>query len=108
MAEYQIRTIDCYIIPKQVYYICLWTVRDWERCKNIMLNPQGEKVNMTAEYICRCLDKAILTVPKEYRDGIISQIVSRGKDCADVAHENTWKRWKQAFLYELAAELGLV
>ena len=54
-----------------------------------------------------CINAALAAVPEVYRTGIMDNIVSR-KPFDDLAHPNTWKKWKQIFLHELAKRMHLI
>ena len=55
------------------------------------------------------VDKALLTIPPEYRD-IVFRWVKTGRtldECgADSAHRNTFSRYKEQLLYEVATGMG--
>jgi len=121
-------------IPKEVYNRCVWLVRDYDRMKNLVMTAEisGQinlgKVSKSREVTLiaddsewlfpldvvrqaksdvECVDRALLVVPEELRPGLLDMVSHRGKT-NDAAHENTWKRWKKRFIYELAEELRLV
>ncbi len=107
-------------LPREVYYRCLWTVRDIKRIREIadaapgvLLSDSEDQRIVTAEVIHKAasdighIRKAIEKVPDEYRDGIMNNIVNR-EPFGDIAHPNTWKRWKLVFLHALARELDLI
>ena len=65
------------------------------------------------------VDKALLTVPEEYREGVLYHTVHHGckgiqggKGCSwsekafSFAHPNTWKKWKTRFILEYASVIG--
>ena len=113
MKEYQIR-MEGYRLPEEVYHQCLWIVRDMERSiglfASFMAVDRGElplQVSSAGHRIC-AVSRALEMVPAEYRQGIIDSILKRGGGFRDYAHENTWKRWKQRFIYGVAVEMGLV
>ena len=54
-----------------------------------------------------CVKEALDVVPEEYRMMLIENIVS-GDICCELAHENTWKRWRRIFIKELAYKLNLI
>ena len=67
----------------------------------------SERVVRQAASDIRCINSALERVPEVYRKGIMDNIVDR-TPFDDLAHPNTWKRWKLVFLYELARELDLI
>ena len=113
-------------VPKQVYFQCFWTVKDMERLKRleaISNYSQGnnemvffvddEDVIRNAEVLkqaawkLECIRNAITKLPKEYRQATIDSIVYN-IPYGDVAHENTWRKWRQVFIRELAKNLLLI
>jgi hypothetical protein len=68
------------------------------------ISPEQEE----AMFKLDCIHHALLLVPEEYREGILYSIRNRGSGYYDFAHENTWKKWKQRFIYALAVNLRLV
>lgn len=121
-------------LPREVYYRCLWTVRDHARLEKLasVLDAGSETVSAAdllpgteadeADDICvfisdaaaehaaeelKCIHSALQRIPEVYREGIFDNIVSK-TPYDDFAHPNTWKRWKLVFLYELAKELRLI
>ena len=66
-----------------------------------------EIVKERAEFELDCIGRALAKIPEEYRMGILSNIVDK-TEFGDFAHPNTWKKWKQIFIAELARELGLL
>ena len=149
--EYIDKTAQDIRLPREVYYRCLWTVRDLPRLRQLAELASGisgtdsgfaacdaasgsehavrtapggaasvsdsesiagsrilsEKVIARAAFDVDCISAAIGRVPEVYRKGIMDNIVSR-IPFDDLAHPNTWKRWKLVFLYELARELQLI
>lgn len=102
MKEYQSVREKNYVLPRAVYYQCVWTVRDMERMEKTAGLDPGE----TAKRL-ECIRRALLEVPEEYRSGVLKSIAVRGTNAGDFAHENTWKRWRQRFIFRLAKNLGL-
>lgn len=102
MKEYQSVREKEYVLPRAVYYQCVWIVRDMERMEK---TPVSE-LDLTRQRL-ECIRRAILEIPEEYRSGVLKSVIQRGAPIGDFAHENTWKRWKQRFIYRLAKNLGL-
>lgn len=116
-------------LPREVYYRCVWTVRDMERLKkmaSVLAYDGGNSTDLSctvesecagelvseaaakrAEYELRCIEKARASIPEVYREGLLDNIINK-EPFSDFAHPNTWKRWKLVFLYELAKELCLI
>lgn len=55
----------------------------------------------------KCIRAALDTIPEEYRADIIESIY-KGELPIEIAHENTWKKWKRKFIRELAINLNLI
>jgi hypothetical protein len=113
-------------VPKPVYYQCVWILKDIERLKRLeavdnyrsskdefVVFVDEEEVIRNAEVLCQarfkleCIRKALLAVPEDYRQMTIDSIVY-GLSFGDMAHENTWRRWRQIFIRELAGNLNLI
>ena len=107
-------------LPREVYYRCLWTVRDISRIREIACAAPGMPESdaeggqiVSADVIRQAaadlkhISRSIEAVPEEYREGILDNIINR-EPFGDQAHPNTWKRWKLVFLHALAAELHLI
>jgi hypothetical protein len=130
MKQYQSRWNPALVLPSAVYYQCIWVVKDMVRLEEIakdgfrneMLNESScGYVAETGSLACAllpeqeealfkldCIHRAIILIPEEYREGILMNIQNRGSGYGDFAHENTWKKWKQRFIYALAVNLKLV
>lgn len=113
-------------VPKQVYFQCIWTVKDIERLKRLeaISNYSQEGNEMVffvdeedvirnaavlkqAAWKLECIRKAVTKLPKEYRQATIDNIVFN-VPYGDIAHENTWRKWRQVFIRELAKNLLLI
>jgi hypothetical protein len=111
-------------LPREVYYRCLWTVRDEKRLRRLaaLLDPGSEpsvqcdpedarlvreETARHAAFEAACIDRALSRIPDVYREGLLDNIRDK-TPLGDFAHPNTWKRWKLVFLYELAQELCLI
>jgi hypothetical protein len=60
-----------------------------------------------AEHKLWAIRAALDTVPAEMRQTLLDNIIS-GAGFGDYAHENTWKKWKKRFIYNLARYLDLI
>lgn len=113
-------------MPKAVYYQCLWTVKDMERLKRleaanshtvkdgdlIFFVDEDEVIRNAAAleqaaWRMDCIRRALRRLPVEYRKDTVDNIVY-GIPFNDMAHENTWRKWRQVFLRELAKNLMLI
>ena len=66
-----------------------------------------EEVIRHAVFVTECVREALDSIPEEFRTGILENIINK-TDFNTEAHSNTWKRWKKAFLYRFAFNLGLI
>lgn len=117
---------NIYKVPKAVYYQCVWVVKDLERLRRLeavgKVSPdddelvffmddddmvKDEAVILAARDRIRCIRKALEALPPEYRQTTLDSIVY-GAPFADTAHTNTWRRWRQIFISELAKNLLLI
>lgn len=117
---------NIYKVPKAVYFQCVWLVKDMERLKRleaVAKVPRGdnelvffmddeeviqdEAVIGQAKSKLHCIRKALFVLPPEYRETTLSSIAGN-VPFADTAHINTWRRWRQIFIYELAKNLLLI
>lgn len=102
------------VLPREIYHQCLWIVRDMVRMEQMVAatrggaaGEEGAPALEEARIRLECIRRALLDVPEFYREGILESILVRGCGYADGAHENTWKKWRQRFLYSLAEHLSL-
>lgn len=117
---------DKHRVPRPVYFQCFWTVKDIDRLKRLeaignyshkpdemVFFVDDEEVIRNAEVLTQaawkleCIREAIKKVPEEYRQATIDSIVYN-VPFGDVAHENTWRKWRQVFIRELAKNLLLI
>ena len=113
-------------IPKEVYFQCYWILKDMERlelleaihhyetgegeavfCSEDWCTMVTEDVMKEAERKLEAIRTSISIIPEGMRDGILDNILNR-TGFADFAHENTWKKWKRRFVYNLARNLDLL
>ena len=129
MRDYQRQKNNQYHMPNAVYKQTLWQIRDYYRMKEELQNildesppppdglPHGSgagqpveaKVIRRERYAdkVRAIDKAIASVPEEYRTGVW-QAVQYNAPYPEDAGRNTYGRWKARFVHEAAYELGLI
>jgi len=113
-------------VPKAVYYQCVWILKDLDRLRRLeaiskhagdsdelVFFVDDEEVIRNAEVLTQatwkleCIRNAIVKVPKEYRQSTLDCIVYN-VPFGDMAHENTWRKWRQIFIRELAKNLLLI
>lgn len=118
-----------YVLPRTLYHKTQWLIRDYERLKaeyetagdisavNYDGMPHGSEAgNPTLRNALKraeigsdlkAIDAALRRIPEEYRAGVFESIVYR-KRYPDTAGINTWKRWRQRFIYFAAYEKGWI
>ena len=132
MSDYQLKKLKSCLLPETVYRQALWAVKDLPRMRERLLEleqsldclPQismgsprssGTHSDITAVRAgqmaslalrVRIIEDSLNCVPEKYRDGILDK-VAYGIPYPDTYHLNTWKRWQQAYLYQVAAGLQL-
>lgn len=131
MGEYQYRSNEKYVLPTAVYHQCLWMIRDMDRMEKrisvlndellisnfniisgmsisenlITLENNKNELKLLEERL-EGIYRALDSVPEEYSKCILDNIISHIK-YNDYAHENTWKKWKQRLIYNIAVNLKL-
>ena len=115
-----------YRLPKAVYYQCIWIVKDMDRLRRLELAADtgcredelvffemdeeavsDREVLRQAKFKLSCVRSALGAIPEEYRRGTLDSI-TYSVPFADMAHENTWRKWRKVFIRRLAAELKLI
>ncbi len=113
-------------VPKAVYYQCIWILKDMDRLRRLeaadnVRHNRDEKVFFVdedelirdgevleeAKRKLECIRDAIAEVPYEYRQRTMDSLIY-GTPFEDMAHENTWRKWRQVFIRELAKNLMLI
>ena len=113
-------------IPKAVYYQCIWLIKDMDRLRRLeavgnyideddglVFFVDDNNIIRNAEVIdqavwkLECVRKALEEVPPEYRQSTLD-CITYNVPFGDMAHENTWRRWRQIFIRELAKNLMLM
>lgn len=126
--DYQRKKNNKYFLPKTLYRRVLAVIRDYDRVKgevdNILFGtpdkdivsfggipgkPTEEAAIRLAQYEndLEAIDKALELIPQEYKKAVFRNIVY-GERFPDVAHYNTWLKWRQRFIYYCAQNLKLV
>ena len=132
--EYQLKRMKNYVLPETVYRQALWAVKDLNRLKE-ELNKAVENVDnihspnffnesigsgfysdVTAKKADKLIaltnriesiETALFSIPERYREGIRRKLVD-GKSYGDEFHPNTWKKWQQVYIYNVAKNLELI
>ena len=95
-----------YTVPKAVYYQCIWLIKDLDRLR---------KLEAVSNYAAR-EDELVFFMDDEevIRDAEILNkqgtldCISYNVPHSDMAHENTWRKWRQVLIWELAKNLFLI
>ena len=116
------------MLPHNVYMSVLYIVRDYPRSmalRDAIINgtpPQSvgrsagtvsapteaKAIRLTElQDKCSAVESALKAIPEEYRDGVFNNIVY-GFRYPDMAHRNTWSKWRTRFLYHTARNLHLL
>ena len=133
MKDYQLKSIKSCKLPEAVYRQALWAVKDLPRMKEKLMELEemldclpsayvdtprkssGTVSDQTAQLASRManlafriqmIEGSLQAVPVVYRDGILGKL-AYGIPYSDCFHANTWKRWQQVYLYQVAMELHL-
>lgn len=96
-------------IPRSIYFECIWIIRDKKRLERILASNIDEygEVERNAYYKLDAIHRAILKIPAEYRGVILRSITYGIKNTNIYIHENTIKKYKREFIYNLAKNLAL-
>ena len=97
------------IIPRSIYFECIWIIRDKNRLEKIIACKMDEygELERNAYYKLDAIHRAILKIPAEYRGVILRSITYGIKNTNIYIHENTIKKYKREFIYNLAKNLAL-
>lgn len=133
MKEYQQKKAKEFVLPEAVYRQALWAAKDLLRLKSRLEELQeeianqgggsivkegkiiGKHTDMAAEKAVEAanlsmrinaIEDALISIPEKYREGI-RRNVFYGLPYGDDYHDNTWKKWKQVYIYYVAQNLGL-
>ena len=126
MGRGTIMTDRTYNLPKAVYYQCIWTVKDMDRLRRLELAANtgcreneivffevdeeavsNREVLKQARFKMGCIRMALNEVPEEYRRNTIDSIIY-SIPFSEMAHENTWRKWRKVFIRKLASNLLLI
>lgn len=134
MKDYQLKSIKSCRLPETVYRQALWAVKDLPRMKEKLMELEemadcvpsaymdiprksaGTVSDQTARLAgqmahlslrIQLIEGSLEAVPVPYRDGILGKL-AYGIPYSDRFHSNTWKRWQQVYLYQVAVSLQLL
>lgn len=131
MKDYQQKKMKEFVLPDTVYRQALWAIRDMprimkeiEELQEISLpagtavhEPQirgmySDRTGKTAVRLATlsaktaAIESAFVSVPEKYREGIRNKLFY-GIPYGDDYHPNTWKKWQQVYIYNVARKLDL-
>lgn len=118
--------VRTYRLPKAVYYQCIWIIKDIDRLKRLEVAAntgckedelvffevdeeviRNREVLRQARFKLNCIRRALEEVPEEYRENTLDSIIYN-LPFSDMAHENTWRKWRKVFIRSLASNLMLI
>lgn len=132
--EYQVKRLKSYVLPEAVYRQALWAVKDVNRLREELAlaieeidnihSPdffnesvgKGIYSDITAKKADRLIaltnridsiEAAMFSIPERYRQGMRDKLIDGGT-FDDSFHPNTWKKWQQVFIFNVAKNLGLM
>ena len=136
MEDYQQKRMKNHVLPQPVYRQALWAVKDLLRLQDRLRELRKEAYVLGERnllqpcsgygsgYVCDvtgnrateianlswridAIVRAFDAVPEEYRKGIEDKLVY-DIPYGDEYHPNTWKRWQQVFIYNVANNLHIM
>lgn len=127
MRNYQRKKNNPYLLPHNLYMRMLYLVRDYERIRSEredilngsppvdgiphvgVGNPTEQKAIKLAMLgrECEAVEKAIETIPKEYRKGVLRSINDK-EPYPITAGEATYRRYKYKLTYMTAKFLQII
>ncbi len=88
-------------VPHTGWTLAIAAVRDYGRLCGI------KDRSAAAGRIVGAADRALLTIPPEYRQAVFDNVRFR-KPMPVTGNKNTYSRWRCAFLVAVADELGII
>lgn len=128
MREYQRKRNNPYRLPHNLYMRALYMIRDYDRIKADRQDvffaspasdgqPRGNSITSTTENKavrlarlseeCEAVERALNHIPTEYRKGVFDNICY-GSSYPSAADYSTYARWRQRFIYWVAAHMGQI
>ena len=131
MSEKQQKRMQAYVLPETVYRQALWAVKDLPRMREKLRELEEVLDSMPQEYTdmphgsggrpadltalrageiaglsmrIRAIEDCLKCIPEKYQDGILDKL-AYGVPYPDCSHLNTWKKWQQVYLYQVALAL---
>ena len=136
MKDNQQKRKKNHVLPQPVYRQALWAVKDLLRMKRRLSELRSEAYAVGGRdflkpcagygsgFVCDvtgnraaqianlswridAIVNALNALPEKYREGIERKMVY-DVPYSDDYHPNTWKRWQQVFLYNVAVNLSIL
>lgn len=136
MKDYQQKKMNSYVLPQPVYRQALWAVKDMARLLSkleemkqnaytvgerdylfpCISKDEGRVCDVTAikavdiaflSQRIEAIEKAFEFIPPKYRDGIRQKLMY-DIPYSDSFHHNTWKKWQQVYIYNVAVNLHIL
>lgn len=136
MKDYQQRRMKNHVLPQPVYRQALWAVKDLARLRERLEELKqeayvlgerkmmeygggygsGHVSDVTAgkaveianiSWRIDAIVNALDAVPEKYRRGIEEKLIYN-VPYSDEYHSNTWKKWQQVYLYNVAENLYIL
>lgn len=135
MKDYQQKKMKTYLMPEPVYRQAYWALRDLKRMKEELAHLLEERDLISASVAeasnfasgtgkisdvtgnraikitqlsarVLAMETAFDTIPEKYRGGLWQKNVEN-LTFGDGAHLNTWKKWQQVLMFNVAKNLQL-
>lgn len=130
--DYQLKNSRYYLGSAYLYRENLYFIRQYPDYKKVLQNGESapvenvpvktgliskpterdaiRNVNISeAQKKIQIIEDAISTIPEPYQKGVFDHVVYQTAYCDKIYHYaniNTWKRWTQKFVYEVAVRRG--
>lgn len=131
MRDYQLKKMKEFVLPDTVYRQAIWAVKDMPRIIKEIKDLQeisvsagsvvkeissggiySDRTGKTAVRLAilsakkDAIENAFDSIPEKYREGIKNKLFY-SMPYGDEYHPNTWKKWQQIYIYNVACKLDL-
>lgn len=133
MKEYQQKRMKEFLLPEAVYRQALWAAKDLPRLKELLNSKLQNDSYLPGQSFCEktspsnyysdftgkrageianlamrieSIESALFAIPEKYREGMRNKLFY-GREFGDDFHPNTWKKWQQVYIYNVAVNLGI-
>jgi len=129
LRDYQSVKNNPYLLPDTLYRRVIALIRDYDRLKDEYHEvlhsggqrpdgqPRGTQVSNPTERKAirmalisselKAVEQAIVVIPHEYRNGVQDNVTYQVR-YPDDADPRTYRRWKQRFIYSVAANMNYI